>query len=95
MRSAIPLSPSESSLKLYTFLYVVQDGDHELIVVLGATTSPAMTSANGKRNCGKVGSLKSTQERVLRSISSAVFSERCGHRSLCPRRDRDASSSAA
>jgi outer membrane protein assembly factor BamB len=66
-------APSESA-QSYTTPVVVQDGDKELIVVLGADYVTAHDAASGKE-LWRVGSLNPTKNNFFRSISSAVVSD--------------------
>ena len=66
-------APSESA-QSYTTPVVVQDGDKELIVVLGADFVTGHDAASGKE-LWRVGSLNPTKNNFFRSISSAVVSD--------------------
>ncbi len=66
-------APSESA-QSYTTPVVVQDGDLELIVVLGADYVTGHDAASGKE-LWKVGSLNPRKNGFFRSISSAVVSD--------------------
>ncbi|MFN0017369.1 MAG: PQQ-binding-like beta-propeller repeat protein [Pirellulaceae bacterium] len=63
-------APSESA-QSYTTPVVVQDGDKELIVVLGADYVTGHDAASGKE-LWRVGSLNPAKNNFFRSISSAV-----------------------
>lgn len=63
-------APSESA-QSYTTPVVVQDGDQELIVVLGADHVTAHDAPSG-RELWRVGDLNPTKDGFFRSISSAV-----------------------
>lgn len=66
-------APSEAA-QSYTTPVVVQDGDHELIVVLGADYVTCHEAAGGKE-LWRVGSLNPGKNNFFRSISSAVVSD--------------------
>jgi outer membrane protein assembly factor BamB len=66
-------APSESA-QSYTTPVVVQDGDQELIVVLGADYVTGHDAASGKE-LWKVGTLNPRKNGFFRSISSAVVSD--------------------
>jgi outer membrane protein assembly factor BamB len=66
-------APRESA-QSYTTPVVVQDGDQELIVVLGADFVTGHDAASGKE-LWKVGGLNPTKNGFFRSISSAVVSD--------------------
>lgn len=66
-------APSEAA-QSYTTPAVVQDGDKELIVVLGADYVTSHDATSGKE-LWRVGSLNPQKNNFFRSISSAVVSE--------------------
>ncbi|MEX0586871.1 MAG: PQQ-binding-like beta-propeller repeat protein [Pirellulales bacterium] len=66
-------APSEAA-QSYTTPVVVQEGDRELLVVLGADHVTAHDAADGKE-VWRVGGLNPTEQKFFRSISSPVVAD--------------------
>lgn len=67
------LGAPEEAAQSYSTPVVVDDGDHQVIVVLGADHVTAQNAADGKE-LWRVGGLNPTNERFFRSIASAAVS---------------------